>query len=75
MLAKSNRTPAILLVVAVLGALYSLAGYLLVGSFAAAVGEPQPYARAGMLWLASGTACVALAVAMALTMRKRRHAH
>ena len=72
---KSNRVPAIVLVLAVLGALYCLAGYVMVGSFASAAGEPQPYVRAAMLWLAGGAACIALAVAMAVTMRKRRHAH
>lgn len=75
MLAKSNRVPAIVLVLAVLGAMYSFLGYVMVGSFAAAAGEPQPFVRAAELWLVIGAACIALAVAMAVTMRKRRHAH
>ncbi len=75
MSSKSSRLPVILLVLAILGALYCLAGYLMVGSFASAAGEPQPYARAAVLWAVIGAACLVLAAAMVMKLRKRRHAH
>ena len=75
MRAKSSLLPVILLVLAILGTVYCLAGYLMVGSFASAAGEPQPYARAAVLWAVIGAAGLALAAAMAVKLRKRRHAH
>jgi hypothetical protein len=65
--AKSNRLP-------ILGTLYCLTGHVMMGSIASTAGEPQPYARAAVLWAVGAAASLSLAAAMAVIMRKRHHA-